>query len=278
VGALYVQDQIAFAPQWQAVLGLRYDRFETDVRQNRTGAIVSATDNLWSPRVGLIWKPVEPLSFYASYSTAALPRAGEQLSSLTPANATLEPEEFRNYEIGAKWDIARDLAFTAAVYQLDRTNVAITDPVDPTRSILVDAQRTEGVELSLAGEITSAWKVIGGYAYQEGEVTRPTRAQLPQLPRHSASLWNRFDVSPRWGLGLGVTWKDDVFASTTNKVVLDAYTRVDAAVYYTASPGLRLQLNVENMLDEAYFANAHSDNNLMPGSPRAAVLTAHFSF
>lgn len=278
VAALYVQDQIQFSPQWQAVLGLRYDRFETEVRQNRTGAVVGATDGLWSPRVGLVWKPVEPLSVYASYSTAALPRAGEQLSSLTIGNNTLEPEEFRNYEVGAKWDVLPDLSFTAAVFRLDRTNVAITDPADPTRSILVDAQQTEGLELGLAGAISPSWKVMASYAYQEGEITRPTRSQLAQLPRHSASLWNRFEVTSSWGLGLGVTYRDDMFASSSNRVVLDGYTRVDGAVYYRASPSLQFQLNVENLLDTEYFANAHIDNNLMPGSPRAALLTAHFSF
>jgi catecholate siderophore receptor len=278
VGALYVQDQVELSPQWQAIVGLRYDRFEAEVRQNRTGARVTSTDDLWSPRMGVIWKPVEPVSIYASYSTAALPRAGEQLSSLTPGNATLEPEEFRNYEVGAKWDISPDLALTAAVYQLDRTNVAVTDPADPTRSILVDAQQTEGVELSLAGELTRWWKVIAAYAYQEGEITRPTPAQLAQLPRHSASVWNRFDVTSNWGLGLGATYRGDVFATTSNRVVLDGFTRVDAAVYYTVNPNVQLQLNVENLLDEEYFANAHSDNNLMPGSPRTATLTAHFKF
>lgn len=278
VGALYVQDQIEFSPQWQAILGLRYDRFEAEVRQNRTGAVVASTDNLWSPRLGLIWKPVEPLSIYASYSQAHLPRAGEQLASLTPGNRSLEPEEFRNYELGAKWDLTPDLALTAAVFQLDRTNVAIPDPADPTRSILVDAQRTEGVELALAGQLTQAWRLMAAYAYQEGRITRPTPSELAQLPRHSASLWNRFDLNPSWGFGLGVVYRDDVFASSSNRVTLDAFTRVDAAIYYTASPNLQLQLNVENLLDKAYFANAHNDNNLMPGSPRALVLTAHVAF
>lgn len=278
VGALYVQDQIEFSPNWEAILGLRYDRFEADVRQNRTGAVVDSADDLWSPRVGLIWKPVAPLSVYASYSTAALPRAGEQLSSLTPSNANLEPETFRNYEVGAKWDLGSDLAFTAAAYRLDRSNVAIADPADPTRSILVDAQHTEGLELSLAGALTRRWRVVAAYAYQDGRITRPAPSRLAQLPRHSASLWNRFDFTSAWGVGLGATYRDEVFASSSNRVVLDAFTRVDAAVYYTVSPAVQLQLNIENLLDEAYVFNAHNDNNLMPGSPRAAVLTAHIRF
>ena len=131
---------------------------------------------------------------------------------------------------------------------------------------------------TLAGALTPQWRVMAAYAYQDGAITRPSRADLAQLPRHSASLWNRFDLGPAWGVGLGVTYRDEVFASTSNRVVLDAFTRVDAALYYTVNPAVQLQLNVENLLDEAYFLNAHSDNNLMPGSPRAMVLTAHFPF
>ncbi len=81
-----------------------------------------------------------------------LPRAGEQLSSLSLTNQALDPEEFRNYEVGAKWDVNPGLAFTAALYRLDRSNVVVPDPVDPTRSILVDAQRTKGLELELQRE------------------------------------------------------------------------------------------------------------------------------
>ena len=57
-----------------------------------------------SPRVGLVVKPVGRCRVYASYSLSFLPRAGEQLSSLSLTNQALDPEEFRNHEVGAKWD------------------------------------------------------------------------------------------------------------------------------------------------------------------------------
>ena len=288
VAGLYVQDQVAFSPKWQAVLGLRYDRFEVDVRDVRSGLVRSSSDGLWSPRVGVIWTPVAPLSLYASYSTAALPRAGEQLSSLSGASATLDPEEFQNYEIGAKWDVSPDLALTAAVYRLDRTNVFTVDPLDNRSAFLVDGQRSTGLELSLAGEITQAWKLIASYAYQEGEIlsdlrtsatsVTPAGTRLAQLPRHSAALWNRYDFNPQWGIGLGVVYRDDVFSTISNDVTLDAFTRVDAAVYYAASPSVRLQINIENVFDKEYFASAHNDNNLMPGSPRGIHLGVHLDF
>lgn len=279
--AVYLQDQIAFSPRWLAVLGVRYDRFEADLDNRRSGESLSSSDDLVSPRAGLIHKPREDLSVYASYGLAYVPRAGEQLASLTASNRALDPEEFTNREIGLKWDFDDRLSFTAAAYRLDRTNVAITDPDDPTRSLLVDGQRVQGLELGLSGQLTDAWRVMAGYAFQDSEVRTPGAQDgnvLGQVPRHSFSLWNRYDFNDRWGAGLGVVAQDGVFVSTDNTVVLPGHARVDAAVYYTLSPRLRLQLNVENLLDRGYYASAHSNNNITPGAPRAARLGLDFSF
>jgi catecholate siderophore receptor len=279
IASIYAQDQIVLSQHWQAIAGLRYDRFQVDFRNDRTGATFASQDGMVSPRLGLVYKPIEPVSFYASYSLSYQPRAGEQLSSLNLSNASLEPETFRNYEIGAKWEIARVLEFTAAAYRLDRGNVAVADPVNPTVTNLVDGQRTEGVELSLGGNLTRTWSVIGAYAYQEGEITQslsataPAGARLAQLPEHSFSLWNKYDVSPTWGLGLGIIHRGEAFTSTDNSVTVPGFTRVDAGVFYTLSEHLRAQLNVENLFDTDYYASAHSNTNITPGSPRAIRLS-----
>ncbi|GAB6196630.1 TonB-dependent receptor [Lysobacter xanthus] len=298
IAAAYLQDQIDFSPQWQALVGVRYDRFGVDLRNNRNGQTFSTTDNLLSPRVGLVWKPVDPLSVYASYSVAYVPRAGDQLASLSTSNAALEPEKFVNREIGAKWDVRAGLTASAAVYRLDRSNVVVLDPTDPTntRTVLADGQRTRGVELELAGRVTDRWSVIAGYAYQEGEFTRaiaattPAGTRLAQLPRHSATLWNRFDLTPRWGVGLGATYRGEVYAALPNvptssvaglpasRTVLDDYVRVDGAVYFRASQNVRLQLNVENLFDTSYFASANSNDNVSPGAPRTAYLGITYDF
>src|SRR3546814_76248 len=186
-----------------------------------------------SPRAGLIYKPAEPVSIYASYSRSFLPRAGEQLASLSLTNQALDPESFTNYEVGAKWDLRPDLSSTIAVYRLNRSNVVVSDPVDPSRSVLVDGQYSKGVELGLSGRLTEAWSVMGGYAYQEGELTETQSstarkgATLAQLPRHSASLWNRYDFSPQWGVGLGAIYRSSVYTSTDNTVTLEGFTRLD---------------------------------------------------
>jgi len=277
--AAYVQDQVALSSQVQAVVGVRVDQFNMDFTNNRTAVALTSRDTLASPRVGLIYRPQEPVSVYGSYTLSYLPRAGEQLSSLSLTNQALDPEEFRNYELGAKWDVLPALAFTAAVYNLDRSNVAVPDPLDPTRSILVDAQRSRGVELELSGNPTDRWSVAGGYAFQDGTITQSISATVPagstlaQLPDHSISFWNKYDISRRWGVGLGILYRSDMFAATDNTVVLPAYTRVDAAGFFTLSPRFRAQLNIENLFDANYYPNAHSNTNITPGAPIAARLS-----
>ena len=284
VAAIYVQDQVKLSEHFQAVLGLRYDQFDVDFDNNRTGVRLESDDDLVSPRAGLIYKPVEPVSLYASYSMTYLPRAGAQMTSLTATNEALDPEEYENYEIGAKWDLRPYLSLSAAVYRLDRTNVAIPDPLDPSLSILVDGQKTEGVELGISGQVTEAWSMFGGYAYQDGELTATASATavdgatLAQLPEHKISLWNRYQLTPAWGVGLGLMYQSDMYTSTDNTVTLPSFTRVDAALFYSLNDRIRAQLNVENLLDEEYLANAHNNNNISPGSPLAVRMGVTVAF
>jgi catecholate siderophore receptor len=276
VAGLFAQDQLEFSRHFEAVVGLRYDRFDVDFHNIRTTTDFASSDNLLSPRAGLIYKPIERVSVYTSYSLAYVPRAGDQLSSLSLTNQALEPERFTNKEIGVKWDMRRDLSLTTAVYRLERTNVAIPDPADASRSVLVDGQRTRGVELGVVGSIMQAWSVLGGYAYQDGRITQtlsasaPRGAVLAQLPTHTFSLWNRFDFGTRGGIGVGVIHNSDMFTSTDNTVVLPSFTRIDGAVFITVTRQLRAQVNIENVLDERYYAFSNGNNNIMPGAPRAA--------
>jgi catecholate siderophore receptor len=92
------------------------------------------------------------------------------------------------------------------------------------------------------------------------------------VPHHAFSLWNTCQVVPRFGLGLGLLRRTDVFAAIDNTVVLPGYTRVDAAAYFTLTRALRLQANVENLLDATYYANADNNTNISPGFRRALRL------
>lgn len=285
ITSFYIQDQIEILPQLQAIAGVRYDKFEVDfIKRNGSGTQLKTSDDLISPRFGLIYKPIEPVSIYTSYSQAFVPRAGEQLTSIVVTRATLKPEKFTTLEAGVKWDIRPDLAFTGAVYQLDRDNVITVDPNDSSRTFLTKGQRTKGVELSLGGQLTPNWSVMGGYAYQEGEIINSNNdlgregATVGELPRNTFSMWNRYDFTPKLGAALGVINRSDMFASTDNRVRVQGFTRVDAAFYARLTKQVRAQVNIENLFNTKYIVSVHNNNNLSPGSPIAirASLTVNF--
>jgi catecholate siderophore receptor len=284
VVGVYAQDQITLLPQLKAVLGIRYDNFDVQFRNNRTGEQFHANDGLVSPRVGLIYKPLEEVSIYGNYSLAYVPRAGDQLSSLALSNAALKPESFMNLELGAKWDIRPDLSLTAALYQLDRSNVIAPIPNDPLlRTMLVDGQRSRGAEVGLMGRITPQWSLMGGYAYTDAEITRTISnaqagAVVAQVPKHTVSLWNRYDFTPFLGLGLGVIHRSSMYAALDNTVLLPGFTRLDTAVFVRLNKTIRVQANIENIANVNYVASAHNNNNIMPGAPRIFRLTAVANF
>jgi catecholate siderophore receptor len=283
IAATYFQDQIELSQYVQVVAGVRVDRFDLRFFNDRNTDRLSRVDNLVSPRVGIIFKPGAQLSIYGNYSVSYLPSSGDQFSSLTTITQQVKPEKFSNYEAGVKWDLNRFLALTTAVFQLDRTNTRSIDPNDPTRIVQTGSQRTNGFELGLSGSVTRAWRIAGGYAYQDAFVTGATTAaragaQVAQVPHHNFSLWNNYQIISRLGVGLGIIHRSDMFATIDNAIVLPSYTRADLAVFYSITEKLRLQVNVENLLDKKYFANADSNTNISPGYPRAVRvgLTARF--
>lgn len=285
VAAIYAQDQIRPTDWLEIVAGLRFDHFSIEVDNLANGAELDRTDELWSPRLGLIVKPMQNLSLYGSYSRSFLPQSGDQFNSLSPTAEALKPERFDNYEVGAKWEPVPGLLATAAVYQLDRANSQAPGPVAGT-VVLTGEQRSRGIELGLERSLTDRWLISAGYAWQKAEIRERTSACNPAVadcevalvPRHSFSLWNRYDVTERLGLGLGVIARSKSYASISNNVKLPGYARVDVAAFYNLGRGIEAQLNVENLFNADYFSTAHNDNNIAPGAPTTARATLRFGF
>lgn len=292
IAGIYIQDQMELNQQWQLIAGLRYDSFKLDYTNNLPGgtlalqpgpAHLSSNDNLVSPRLGIVFKPIQSATLYANYSVASFPRGGDQLSSLSSVNQGLKPEKFTNYEIGGKLAINPDLLATIAVYRLNRDNVAVVNPATGIVDQLADGQRTNGVELGINGRLSSAWSINGGYAHQDAKLLATTSATalngaaVGMVPQNTFSMWNRYDFTQALGAGLGLIHRSDMFTSTSNAVVLPAYTRFDAAVFYEINPKLKLQINVENLANKTYFLSANGDNNITPGSPRVYRVSLHMN-
>jgi catecholate siderophore receptor len=278
LAATYLQDQIEISRRVQIVAGLRYDYFDLRFHNHRNGEELRRIDRLLSPRFGIVYKPLDALSLYATHSVSYLPSSGDQFSSLTTVTQQVKPEQFRNYEVGAKWDVRRNLTLTSAFYRQDRTNTRATDPNDPTRIIQTGKQRTDGFELELSGAVTRAWTITGGFAHQNARITSATAsaaagAVVPLAPRDMFTMWNKYQVTSRLGLGLGLAHRADVFAAIDNKVVLPGYTKIDSAVYVRLTEKWKLQAHFDNLLNRRYYLNADGNNNISPGAPRSAKVS-----
>ncbi len=272
VFSAYVQDEIEISDQLDIIIGARFDSFEISVDNLDPSNLEtrSRSDEEISPRFGLVYKPMENISFYGSYSESFLPRSGEQFVNINGDNDRLDPNTFSNLEAGVKWDIVPGLSWTAAVFEIEQDSPVVSDTDASTFDVLETT--IEGFETQLQGQVTEQWYVSAGYSYLDGTQANGT-LRPRELPENMFSLWNTFQATDRIGLGLGFTYQDESFINNSNSAVLPSYTRVDAAAYYDISEDLRIQLNVENLTDEVYFPNAHSTHQASVGAPLNARVT-----
>jgi len=269
VSSLYFQDQIDITDNLIVLLGGRYDKFDVKVDDIKNASSASRVDTEFSPRFGLIYKPQNNVSVYYSYSESFSPRSGEQYKKLTGgapgSGETLKPDYYESSEIGVKFDLNKNLSFTSAFFESE-SEIAGYDG-SSSEYITERGLSVEGFELELKGQVNDNLNVAFSYSNIDGETS--SGGQPKEIPESTYSIWTTYDVNPKFGWALGVMHQGES-AVKDNKpdLLLPAYTRVDAAVYYTIADDLKLQLNLENLLDEVYFPHSHSTHQVAVGESR----------
>ncbi|WP_027582269.1 TonB-dependent siderophore receptor [Bradyrhizobium sp. Ai1a-2] len=280
----YVQDQIEATRWLQFFLGARYDSFDLSAFDFNTNINRSRVDEKVSPRVAIIVKPLDNLSVYTAYSTSFLPASGDQFSALSPGTLILQPQKFENTEVGVKWNIQPKLLFTAAIYELNRTNVPIADPNNPGFFFPSGANQIRGFETAVTGYVTPDWQTVFGYAYTDARITSATsptivpgnRVQL--VPFNQFAWWNKYQIDQRWAASLGIIYFSDSFASSDDTVRLPGFWRFDAGLFAKIDETWSAQLNVENIFNTGYWATADGNNNISPGQGRTFRVLARARF
>ncbi|MDR3388683.1 MAG: TonB-dependent siderophore receptor [Rudaea sp.] len=279
--AAYANDTIKFTDQWQAVVGLRRDRYEATLDNTISApALADQTVYFTSKRAGLIYQPSYGQSYYIAYGTSFDP----SLETLTVTNNTqaLPPESNESWEVGAKWDVLDDkLDLTAALFQVEKTNARTQ--VSATEYALTGDIRVRGGEVGVSGHVTDAWQVFAGYTRLNALIVQAsdgTQGNVPaNTPHNSASLWNSYRLSSEWEVGGGATYLSQRYAANTNLVTVGGYTRWDAMVAWH-QPRYDLRLNLLNLTDKHYFdALIPSDGGRsIPGIGRTLMFTVDCHF
>ena len=266
VTSFFLQDQIDVSDNLKILLGARCDDYEITVVNLKPGseATVTKGEDLVSPRAGIIYKPQDNVSIYASYSNTFAPVAGEQykaMSNNSSLGAVLDASETENTEIGLKWAISDELFLTAAYFDAERTAMTAVTVNNVAEQQAVVNQNVDGIEIELAGRISDQLELTMSYADFEGD----TVSQNKEIPDYQFSAFANYQVNDKFGIGFGVTSQGDQQIGTSATPYLPSFTRVDVAAYYQIADDLMLQMNIENLTDETYFPHSHSTHQASVG-------------
>jgi iron complex outermembrane receptor protein len=278
---IYVQDQLSLFDNLKLLLGLRYDTVEQET-VNLPGLFTKSGEqtrnyDAFTPRLGIVYQPVEELSLYASYSRSFNPN-----SATTVGGDPLEPEKGEGYEVGVKAELLeRRLSATLAYFDITKQNVAVTNPSFPLFSIATGEQRSQGVELDVTGQIRPGWNIIAAYAYIDAEVTADTNSEIVgnrlfNVPKHSASLWTTYEIQRgNWqglGFGVGFNYVGEREGDLDNSFEVDSYFLTNAAIFYRRN-NWRFSLNVKNLFNANYIKAAENNRSSgnYPGEPFTVI-------
>ncbi len=288
--AAYLIDTVHLGRLFDVTGGVRYDRFSAHYRPAALIAGVSAAslvpldhvDHVWSPRASLVFKPGEHQRFYFSYGTSFDPSA--EALSLSSRTANLAPVKARSYEVGAKLDWMNGrLTTTAALFRTQIDNAQITDPDHPTQLVLAGNERVNGLELGVAGHLTSKWEITAGYTYLNGKTiassaTADVGRQLANTARNAVNLWTEYEFSEHFELGVGGNYLGRRYADFAQAAVLPSYVLVDAMAAWTIDRHLSLRVNINNVFDKLAWQGSYysspAENHVVPSPGRTALFTA----
>ncbi|GJD19483.1 ferrichrome-iron receptor [Rivularia sp. IAM M-261] len=269
---IYLQDQITFAENLKLLVGGRFDAF---YREDDFGTPEQESLTAFSPRFGIVYQPIKPISVYASYTQSFQP---DRFLGRSATNTPFKPTTGTQYEVGIKADISERLSATLAAYEITKTNVLTSDPNDPDLSIQVGEQKSRGIELDISGEILPGWNIIASYAYIDAITSEdnniPVGNRLINVPEHAASLWTSYELQSGdfkgLGFGLGLYYVGDRNADLENTSILPSYFRTDSAIYYKRD-NWKLALNFRNLFNETYYETSQSRSIIYPGAPFTVI-------
>ena len=275
----YLQDQITLLPGLKVLAGARFEGFT-----QRYDEIVYGTHNRQQnvatlPRVGVTYQPIQPLTFYASWSRSFSPTLAAQF---TPGGLPFPAEHGHQYEAGVRsTEFHGRLSSSLALYRIRASNLLITNPGNPLASIQIGTTESRGIEFDVSGRIRSGWDVTFAYGFNQAYIVAdpvyPVGNIFQNAPRHSGSLWTVYELQhgPLRGLsfGGGVRAYSYRFVDPSDSVVLPGYGRLDAMASYVFGRARReekpfkLSVNLQNVANRRYFETGNTTNVIFPGSP-----------
>lgn len=276
---LYVQDQIAYE-NWRFLISGRWD--QADVSNTSYGATSDWDGSHFSTRAGIVYLFDNGLSPYVSYSESFNPNSyNDQQGQLLP------PTTSRQYEIGLRYEpLNSDAMYSISLFDLTQDDVA-TRAIGQSYHEASGSIRSRGIELEANAALTEDLSLHAGYTYTDIEYTRDTdyEGKHPyQAPRHMASVWANYRVTPGLSVNGGVRYVGTSWADKENTLKVPSHALVDLGMkldlghYNPALDGATLQLNANNVFDKKYVASCVSLLYCYYGAERSIMATLTYDW
>lgn len=281
--AFYAVDQMKFGEMFELLLGGRWDSFDADYRNRTNRQNFGRTDEAFSWRTALVFKPVRSVRSYFAYGTSFNPSA-ESLT-LAANNAQLPPEENETYELGASWEALDGVRLTGSLFRIEKKNARTSDPAGNLQ-VLDGVTRVDGFEIGAVGRITRDWNLLFGYTHLKSEIIESRNPaelgkEFVNAAPNTVALWTTYNLPHDLQLGGGLSYVDYRYGNTTNTNRVPAYTRYDLAAAWapTEGPmkGLRMQVNALNITDAKTYETVYTAHTV-PGTGRTLVFSVAARF
>lgn len=292
--ALYLENRTRLLERLALTTGLRRDDIDLAVTNHRaaTASNPAYFERRYQPvtgRVALAYDLTPNANAYVQYSTAADPPAG----ILTTASFS----QVRDFDLatGRQWEAGSKFSFdqgrgsgTLAYFDIERKNIAVTDPADRNSTIPVGKQSSRGVELSAAYQLAANARIAGNFShvlarYDEFNETVGTSVVSRQgntptnIPKNVGNLWLTYRPLAQWELGADYRYVSSRYADTANTIYHAAYELFGAFVSYKIDRKTTLTLRGKNLTNEIYAENLGTSMVYL-GAPRTFDLSIHTNF
>ena len=229
-----------------------------------------------------MFQPSDRLSFHLSGATSF--NTSGDAYSLSAANVDVPPEQSVNLELGGRIESA-DGKFSSrfAVFRSTKLHERNTDPL--VNLVTLSGKRhTAGLEIDLAGRLTSAWEVFGSYMWMpvakidigvagsEGQGTRPSLT-----PRHSGTVWSTYQITPKVRVGGGLNARSSQTPIRNPGWAVPKFITADLMAEYAVSEDFTVKANLSNVANKLY-ADALYSGHYIPGAGRMLQVTGSLKF
>jgi iron complex outermembrane receptor protein len=280
---IYLFDRISYDEWLQVLLGVRQTDYESITRTVATGMGTPYSTDETTPAFGLVLKPREGLSLYATY-IEGLEEGGVAPQTAVNAGEVLDPNTSEQLEAGVKAEVG-DLLVTLGYFDIDRVS-SFTDPA--TRIFKQDGRTSyKGYEFSLSGEINENFSIYATAmsldAKQERALNPLVVGKRPEnTPKFTGSLFLEYRLQSMPGLSLsgGLFHTGDRPINATNSAIVGGFTTLDLGARYTTDlfgNETAFRIYAENVTRKRYWS-ATASSLLNPNLPPAIKLSVTTSF